>query len=98
MNIKIVMRSADPADLRANGEIRLRGSQAALKPNVSSRRGHATTVSLGKGLYTYVFGIDRDGSFSLIAVNATSGAEIGQLRNYKDRSTATVIRYFFEVP
>lgn len=98
MNVKIVMKSADPGGLRANGEVRRRGSPTALIPDVSTRRGHATTFNVGKGKYTYVFEIDRDGSFSLVAENATSGAQTGELRNYKDRSTGTVIRYFFEVP
>ena len=98
MNVRIVMTNADPGDLRANGEVRRRGSPATLEPNVSSRRGHATTFNVGPGKYTYVFGLDRDGDFSLVAVSAKSGAEIGDPRNYKDRSTGTVIRYFFEVP
>lgn len=98
MNVKISITRVDPNDIRANGEVRLRAKQTALHLDISSRRGYATAFDVDTGKYTYVFGVDRTGTFTLVAVNTDTNAQIGKPKLYTVKNPGSELRYLFEVP
>jgi hypothetical protein len=95
-DIEICMRDAAPSDVRANGDVRTNQNRYIAQNNVTTRVAWSPRIEVSPGKYTYVFGVDRPGKFTLEAVDTATG-DVLSTKKYEDTLTSALMRFHFEV-